>query len=223
MTRRLASVLVVLLFALPLAAQLNTFVPPLTPDRLWTQLMAGNDRYVTGSLSYTTLRQRRLDTADHQSPPVTILSCSDSRVPPELIFDRTVGDLFVSRVAGNVVDDFDLASIEYAVLKGYTKLIVVMGHQSCGAVETALEGCGSGSPRPVGSPSLAALVARIREAVGGRDPHDVAGAVQANVLYTMAYLKSESAIIRNAVDRPTNPVRIVGAYYSFDGHVVPVK
>ena len=107
-----------------------------------------------------------------------VLSCSDSRVPPEVVFDRGVGDLFVIRVAGNVVDEFALASIQYAVeIKKYTKLIVVLGHQRCGAVEAAVA-------RPPLPEPLASLVKALHHAVEiPRDwPGDhVENAVDANV------------------------------------------
>src|SRR6266852_1357742 len=100
----------------------------------WHELMLGNEQYVAGSLEYKNLEADRNKWLTKQDPPVTVLSCADSRVPPELIFHQTVGDIFVVRVAGNVTDTFPLASIEYAVYKKWTKLIVVMGHEDCGAV-----------------------------------------------------------------------------------------
>src|SRR5581483_5186957 len=100
-----------------------------TADALWSSLMEGNRVYVAGKVSFDDLAERRHHSADHQNPPVTLLSCADSRVPAELVFNRSIDELFVIRVAGNVAGPFDLASIEYAVANGYTKLIVVMGHQ----------------------------------------------------------------------------------------------
>ena len=124
----------------------------------WSDLMRGNRRYVRGHLVYSHLRAQRRATSKDQRPPVTIISCSDSRVPPELMFDQTVGDVFVVRVAGNVIDDFNLASVEYAVANKWTKLIVVIGHEYCGAVKEAIS-----NETEFGSPSLDALVAKIRE------------------------------------------------------------
>src|SRR5690349_15420771 len=89
-----------------------------TSDLLWADLMAGNARFVEGRLDYAALHQLRNATAGGQSPQTAILSCADSRVPAELIFDRSVGELFVVRVAGNVEDTYNLASLEYAISKG---------------------------------------------------------------------------------------------------------
>ena len=179
-------------------------------DPLWDTLMAGYAKYVEGTLLYSHLRPEREATREHQKPPVTVLSCSDSRVPPELIFDQTVGDLFVVRVAGNVVDTFNLASIEYAIAKGYTKMIVVMGHEHCGAVEAALSG------KRAGSSSLRALVARINANLGGRKP-PIHEAVVRNAQASARQLLSRSSIVREAVN--SGKVQLVTAYYSFDGKV----
>src|SRR5581483_10318496 len=120
-----------ILFAFPVAAQ--------TPDALWSSLMEGNRAYVAGRVAFDNLVELRRHSAGHQNPAVTVLSCSDSRVPPELVFKRSIDELFVIRVAGNVAGPFDLASIEYAVAHGYTRLIVVLGHEECGAVRAALD------------------------------------------------------------------------------------
>ena len=179
------------------------------PD-YWVNLMRGNRRYVRGSLVYAHLRTQRRATRDHQNPPVTVVSCSDSRVPPELMFDQSIGGLFVIRVAGNVIDAFNLASVEYAVAHGYTKLIVVIGHESCGAVKAAL------SDDDPGSPSLEALVAKIRENLGGRKP-PIQEAVEINAHASAKQLVEQSKIIRDAVN--DGKVTIVTAYYGFDGRV----
>jgi carbonic anhydrase len=180
------------------------------PADLWQTLMHGNANYVHGKLLYQHLDRQRDATAAHQHPPVTVLSCADSRVPPELMFDQSVGDLFVIRVAGNVVDPFGLASIEYAIAKGYTKLIVVIGHENCGAVQAAL------SDDPPGSPSLEALVAKIRKNLDDKKP-PVKEAVQMNARATAHELVADSDIVRKAV--ADGRVKIVTAYYSFDGKV----
>jgi carbonic anhydrase len=200
-------------------ARLSAFVLSLTlamslaaaSPSLWTVLMAGNARYVHGHLVYSHLRAHREHTREHQNPPVTVLSCSDSRVPPELIFDETIGRLFVVRVAGNVVDDFNLASVEYAVLKGYTKMIVVIGHENCGAVDAAL-----GPDSPAWSAELLKLVTKIRENLRGQKP-PIREAVILNARASTKQLLERSTIIREAVrDRR---IELVTAYYSFDGKV----
>lgn len=176
----------------------------------WSDLMRGNRRYVRGHLVYSHLRAQRRATSKDQRPPVTIISCSDSRVPPELMFDQTVGDVFVVRVAGNVIDDFNLASVEYAVANKWTKLIVVIGHEYCGAVKEAIS-----NETEFGSPSLDALVAKIRENLDGHKP-PIREAVDINA-HASAKQLLESKIIRDS------KVRIVTAYYSFDGQVKKIE
>jgi carbonic anhydrase len=181
-----------------------------SPDELWKSLMEGNRAYVAGHITYDHLAEQRRRSVDHQNPPVTVLSCSDSRVPPELLFNRSVDQLFVIRVAGNVAGPFDLASIEYAVAQGYTKLIVVMGHEECGAVKAALDA----SDPP--SPSLIALVQRIRESftsldTWSTDASNVRKAVEANARSSATYLLANSAIIRDAAR--SGKVSIAVAYY----------
>lgn len=178
----------------------------------WDMLMRGNRAYVDGMLVYSHLAAIRRATADHQDPHVTIVSCSDSRVPPELMFNQTVGDLFVIRVAGNVVDTFNLASVEYAVANGYTRTIVVIGHENCGAVKEAIS-----NKTEFGSDSLNDLVKKIRANLQGKKP-PLKEAVEMNARASTKQLLDESKIIRDKVNAGT--VKIVTAYYSFDGKVV---
>ena len=217
--------LAVLGIGLPLAAQpsaLPLFPPPFqkpyTTASLWNDLMKGNTDYKGGSLPYTGIADARKDTADKQDPPVTVLSCSDSRVPPELIFGRTVGDLFVVRVAGNVADPFEIASIEYAISKGWTKLIVVMGHQNCGAVVEALK---NDDPP---TPSLVALVQRIRESFVGLpswpETDRLERGIKANARSSAAYLLAHSMVIRKAVLEKR--VGLIVAYYKLESGAVEV-
>ena len=175
----------------------------------WSDLMKGNRRYVAGHLVYSHLRAQRRAWSTTQRPPVTVISCSDSRVPPELMFDQTVGDIFVVRVAGNVVDDFNLATVEYGILTWQTSLIVVIGHQSCGAVEAAL----TDKTYP---PHLDGLVEKIRSNLDGRKP-PLREAIDINARATAKQLVEQSSIIRKAVD--DGKVKIMTAYYSFDGRV----
>ena len=162
--RRSMSILVLFFVAFPLFAQTPFPAPwpkPMAPEAYWQTLMTGNATYMAGSLPYTGLGAQRDATVGGQNPPVTVFSCSDSRVPPELIFGRGIGDLFVVRDAGNVASPFDIASIEYAIAHDWTRLIVVMGHEDCGAVKAALD------PEDPATPSLVALVQRIRESFVG--------------------------------------------------------
>ncbi|MGZ4810874.1 MAG: carbonic anhydrase [Thermoanaerobaculia bacterium] len=209
MHRSIRSSLLVLLFALPAAAQ--------TSGALWDSLMEGNRTFVAGKVSFDNLAELRHESAAHQNPPVTVLSCADSRVPPELVFDRSIDQLFVVRVAGNVAGPFDLASIEYAIANGYTKLIVVLGHEECGAVRAAL------TATDPSTPSLVTLVQRIRESFTGievwtLDPATVRRAVEANARGSAAYLIAHSSVIRDAVQ--SGRVGLVVAYYNLGSGVV---
>ena len=186
----------ILFLAAPAAAQ--------NADALWKSLMDGNRAFVAGKVTFDHLADLRRHSADHQNPPVTILSCSDSRVPPEIIFNRSLDQLFVIRVAGNVAAAFELASIEYAIKNGYTKLIVVLGHQNCGAVKAAME---SGDAP---TPSLAVLLQRIREAFTTKPP-TLRAAVEANARASADDLLANSSVIRDAVK--SGRVGLVVAYY----------
>lgn len=212
MRARVLFALSVALIAIPALAQ--------TPDALWATLLDGNRTYVAGHVKFDDLAELRHHSAAHQSPPYTVISCSDSRVPPELIFDKSIDSLFVIRVAGNVASPYDVASIEYAIANGYTKMIVVMGHAECGAVRAAL------SDKDPGSPSLVALVTKIRESFDGiprnLDPATVRKAVEANARATSADLLKQSKIIADAVK--SGKVALVTAYYNLDsGRVERLK
>jgi carbonic anhydrase len=179
--RRIAVVALVSLVSVGAFAQ--------TPDTSWTDLLAGNGRFVEGRLDYCGLTHLRAATAGGQSPPTSILSCADSRVPAELIFDRSVGELFVVRVAGNVEDTFGVASLEYAVANGWTKRIVVMGHSDCGAVKAAYK-----PPPPEDlTPALRLLIARIQKSFTS-PPRDLREATIMNINYTAEQLRQNSTL-----------------------------
>src|SRR5512139_387673 len=113
----------------------------LTPDQALTHLLRGNERFIAGWPDHPnqSARRRREVSDAGQQPYAIILSCADSRVPPEIIFDQGLGDVFVIRVAGNVLDDVILGTIEYAVEHMHTPLVMVLGHDKCGAVTAAVE------------------------------------------------------------------------------------
>ncbi|MBQ3310702.1 carbonic anhydrase [bacterium] len=114
-------------------------VDNLSAEQALEKLKAGNENYVEQKLKHPHLTtDRRLEMKTGQHPFATVLSCSDSRVPAEIIFDQGLGDIFVIRNAGNVIDDAVLASMEYAVYHLGTKLVVIMGHQNCGAVAASM-------------------------------------------------------------------------------------
>jgi len=186
-------------------------VPCTTPQACWDLLKKGNDNWSKKGRRLQHPNQtpaRRKAVKDHQAPFAVILTCSDSRVPPEVVFDRGVGDLFVIRVAGNVLDKHATGSIQYAVeVKKYAKLIVVLGHQRCGAVEAAVEG--TKLPEP-----LATLVAALKPAVEASKhwPGDpVENAVDANIYLvakqlTDAFQKDGAVVMRKRYSLDTGVV-----------------
>jgi len=206
--RRVLFITIATLIALPVIAQES-----ITPDQLWTAMLQGNQQFVAGKITYDHLKEERDQLDEQQLPPITVLACSDSRVPPELIFNQSLGAMFVIRTAGSVADEFGLASIEYALSNGYTKLIVILGHENCGAVKAAL---GGGDP---GTPALKALATRIRSSFVGipydsKDAANIRKAVEANTRASAAQLLAGSALIRDAA--ATEKVKIVTAYYDLD-------
>lgn len=193
---------------------------PLTPEVLWNALVKGNKNFAAGNLRFETLDKERITLKDHQAPPITVLSCSDSRVPPELVFNQSLGTIFSIRTAGNIADEYGIASIEFAILSGYTKLIVILGHESCGAVKAAL----AGTDPP--TPALNALVEQIRSSFvdipyDSRDTANFRRAIEMNTRASKAQMMANSAIVRRAVQ--TEQVKIITAYYDFaSGEVKPV-
>jgi carbonic anhydrase len=186
-------------------------------DRLLQQLLAGNRRYVAArALRPHQAQERRLAVAKGQRPFAIVLGCSDSRVPIEIIFDQGIGDLFVIRVAGNIVDDAVLGSIEYAVEHFGVPLIIVLGHQRCGAVEAALQG-GKG-PGHIGR-----LIQAIAPAVNGIKGDQGAAldrAVRANIRWVVQQLKSSAPILAGHVRE--GKLKVIGARYDLESGRVEV-
>ena len=173
------------------------------------RLKEGNSRFVAdkvdGKLQDS---NRRTELTAGQQPFAIVLSCADSRVVPELAFDTGLGELFVVRVAGNIANTSSIASIEYAVAHCGSEVIVVMGHQSCGAVTAAMNGGDNGH-------NINQLLSHITPAIVacGADS-DVSEVVKKNAILTAKDLMDRSDIIRNAVEGGT--VKIVSAYYNLD-------
>jgi len=185
-----------------------------TPDEALQKLMDGNRRFVAGHRLSWDVARRRAELATGQKPFAVIVSCSDSRVGPEVIFDQGLGDIFVVRTAGEVVDDIGLASIEYAVEHLGTTLVVVLGHERCGAVSAAL--AGGEAHGHVGS-----LVKAIQPAVDeskGEPGDPLDNAVRAQVRDVARQLQSAAPILSELVHEGT--LRIVGARYDLDTGVV---
>lgn len=224
--RRFAIAVLAVIVLLPAAAQQQPpaqqppAAPQITPDQLWGALMIGNKQYVAGKLTYEGLKEEREQFRNAQIAPITVLACSDSRVPPELIFNQSLGSMVVVRAAGNVADDFGVGSIELAVQRGWTRLIVVLAHENCDAVQAAL---GGGDPD---TPSLQALAKRLRSSFlrapyDSRDLKNVNRAAEDNARASAAHLLAASKVIRDAV--LTEKVKVVPAYYSFNGEVKPLQ
>ena len=186
--------------------------PIMPPAEAISRLKEGNGRYTSGNLQHpgqTTERRREL--AKTQHPFATIVSCSDSRVPPEIVFDQGLGDLFIVRVAGNVINDEGLGSIEYSVDHLGTRLILVLGHQSCGAVKAARETIAAKGKAPG---HIQSLVTAIQPAVEATVHGDLETTVKANVKDVVQALRSSTPILKAKVD--SGEIRVVGAYYSLD-------
>lgn len=182
---------------------------PMTAAQALALLNEGNARFVARAVSSPhPTRHERAETANHQEPFALIVGCADSRTGPEIVFDQSIGDLFVVRVAGNVIDDFALGSIEYAVEHLGTRLIVVMGHERCGAVTAAMDD--EDAPGYIGS-----LVRAIRPAVEaskGREGDPLENAVVENAARAAEEIRSKAHL--------TADTRVVTAYYDLDTGVV---
>lgn len=186
--------------------------PTVAPAEAVSKLKEGNGRYTSGNLEHPgQTTERRAELAKDQHPFAVILSCSDSRVPPEIVFDQGLGDLFVVRVAGNVIDDHGLGSIEYAVDHLGTRLIVVLGHQSCGAVKAAKETIAAKGKAPG---HIQSLVTAIQPVVETTAKDDLDTTVKANVKHVVQALRSSKPILKAKVD--SGEVQVIGGYYSLD-------
>ncbi len=189
--------------------------PGLSPDQALQKLMDGNKRYVTNKVLHPDATpERRAELAKGQHPYAVVLGCADSRVPPEIIFDEGLGDIFVVRVAGNIADDAVLGSIEYAVEHLGAPLVLVLGHESCGAVKATVEG--GEAPGHIGS-----LIEEIKPAVemAKKEKGDLLNnAIKDNVRLVVAELKESKPILSELVEK--RKIKIVGGRYDLDTGVV---
>ena len=186
--------------------------PGVAPAEAISKLKEGNGRYTSGNLQHPgQTSERRAELAKTQHPFATILSCSDSRVPPEIVFDQGLGDLFIVRVAGNVINDEGLGSVEYSVDHLGTRLFLVLGHQSCGAVKAARETIAAKGKAPG---HIESLVAAIKPAVEATAKDDLETTVKANVKNVVQALRASTPILKAKVD--SGDVQVIGGYYSLD-------
>ena len=190
----------------------------LSPDASLKRLLEGNERYVAGVSKRHDFRHEREALAGGQNPYAGILSCADSRIAPEYAFDSGRGDLFVCRVAGNFANDETIASLEYGVAVLGIPLILVLGHDSCGAVDAAIKSVRDDKPLPGHMPSLVTAIAPAVKAVS-RQTGDILGkAIRQNVVDNVAKLKSATPILSAAVEQ--NKLKVVGGVYRLnDGRV----
>ncbi|MBX3194703.1 MAG: carbonic anhydrase [Schumannella sp.] len=194
-----------------------------TPTQVWREMMRGNERFVAGEPRHPRQDvERRTELAHTQAPHAALFGCSDSRLAAEIIFDKGLGDLFVVRNAGQVISDSVVGSLEYAVAVLEVPLILVLGHDECGAVRAAIDSAGpDASPLP---PHIASLIAPIAPAV--RRVPAVDGVVDAqevgreHLRDTVAELLETSELIGAAVAAGT--LAVIGANYRLsEGRVVP--
>ncbi|GAA1524090.1 carbonic anhydrase [Actinomadura kijaniata] len=196
----------------------------LTPAQAWRRLAEGNRHWVEGKLLHPDQSdRRRRQVAARQSPLATVVTCIDSRVPPETVFDQGVGDLFAVRTGAQTLDGLVTGSVEYGPLENGTPLIVVLGHQRCGAVAAAVTAL-TGGHRPRGG--LGAIVTALRpafadarrQAGSGADPAALVEAtVRAQILRTVRALEADPALRER---RRSGALGLVGAYYSLDTGLV---
>lgn len=184
------------------------------------KLKAGNLRFVAGTTTHDidSIDAQRISAAQTQEPFAVILGCSDSRVPVERVFDQGLGDLFVIRVAGNVVAPSQIGSVEFAVAMFGSPLVVVLGHSNCGAIHASLDAMKS--PDELKSKNIHSIVSRIKPAIkplvlrDGLAQVKVEDAVKANVEKSVAQLRSGSEIIEAKI--AANSLHIMGAYYDLE-------
>jgi carbonic anhydrase len=184
----------------------------LSPDDAIARLKAGNERFIAGKTVNCNLMQQVKETAKGQAPFATIVGCIDSRVPPELVFDQRIGDVFAARIAGNFVNTDIIGSMEFATKVIGAKAIVVLGHTSCGAIKGAIDHVQLGN--------ITALLANLKPAVdatpvegenSSKNHHLVDAVTEKNVRLTVEKLTAESAVLKELVD--AGALKIVGAIH----------
>ena len=184
----------------------------MTSEQALQELMAGNERFMAKKVTHPHQDTLRLqEVATGQNPFAAVLSCADSRVPVEIIFDQGLGDMFVVRIAGNVVTPEETGSLEFGTLVLGSKVLMVIGHESCGAVKAAM----TGDPVPG---EIESVIDQIQPAITPykgqqTDNESVKKAVEANVLFQMERLKASPVITKLIED---NQLKLVGAYYNLD-------
>jgi carbonic anhydrase len=183
----------------------------LSPDAALERLRKGNARYVDGVSLRHDFKHEREALAGGQNPYAAILSCADSRIAPEYAFDSGRGDLFVCRVAGNFASDETIASLEYAIAVLNVPLILVLGHESCGAVDATIKSLKDNTTLPGRLPSLVAAIAPAVKAVSQQGGDMLGNATRQNVIDNVAKLGSATPILSAAVEQ--KKLKVVGGIY----------
>jgi carbonic anhydrase len=179
------------------------------------KLKAGNEKFISGHPLHPDETLNRIrELKKGQEPFVVIVSCSDSRVPPELIFDQGLGDVFSIRTAGNIIGDYELGSVEYAVEHLHCKLIVVLGHENCGALQAY-----AASGKEKHDDHIQKLIDYIaaekeEEIIPDSLRSNIDNLVKANILHSVNLLRSSTPVLKPLVDK--NEIKIIGAYYDLD-------
>jgi carbonic anhydrase len=194
--------------------------PPASPEAALAKLMAGNERYIQGKGVHDldTESVRRVAIAEEQKPYAAILSCADSRVPPEVIFDQGLGDLFVVRIAGNTAQDpLVVGSVEYAAEHLGSILLMVLGHQSCGAVKAAVATVTEGAHQEGDIQSFVDPIVPVVEKAKKKSPDASTEAlteqsIQANIKHSVDELSHSEALLEHLVEK--GKLKIVGAEYN---------
>jgi len=194
-----------------------TEVSEVTADQALQKLMEGNKRYVEFKRTYPDQDELRLKAvAQAQHPFAVILGCADSRVPPEILFDEGLGDLFVIRVAGNILDDGTLASIEFATAELGVPLVMVLGHERCGAVAATLKG----DEVPGHISRLLDAIKPALEEVKGKTGNQLDNAVRANIKMVVGQITSSEPVLTELVQQ--GKLKIVGGRYDLDSGAVEI-
>ena len=183
----------------------------ISPDAALERLIQGNTRYIDGVSRRHDFKHEREALSGGQNPFAAVLSCADSRIAPEYCFDTARGDVFVCRVAGNFADDDIVASLEYAVAVLKTPLIMVLGHDACGAVDATIKSIKDGTTLPGHLPALVSAIRPAVEAVKGDGGDMLANAIRSNVRLNVDKLKNAAPILNAAVNDRT--LRVVGGIY----------
>ena len=184
----------------------------LSPEAALDRLMKGNARYVDGVSRRHDFKHEREVLSGGQNPFAAILSCADSRIAPEYCFDTARGDLFVCRIAGNFADENMIASLEYAVQVLSAPLIMVLGHESCGAVDAAIKSIKEDGTLPGHLPALVTALTPAVKAAQGTPGDLLANAIRRNVTINVEKLKDAAPILKSFVD--DKKIRVVGGLYA---------